>query len=353
MSVMNLAHRSLEGPALEAGELSALLTDDVPLLLLLHQAYEVRRHGFGNRVQIHILNNARNARCSEDCGYCSQSAVSGAPVRPYEWKPEEELIREARAAYRMGAFRYCVVGSGREPTVSQVKALASAVKAIKREVPVQVCVSVGMLDDQKAQAFKSAGVDRVNHNLNTSERHYPRICSTHGYTDRLETLRAASRAGLEACSGMIVGMGESDEDIVEVALRLRELEIQSIPVNFLIPIQGNPVQADGSLSPQRCLRVLAVFRLANPMAEIRAAGGREGHLRALEPLALFPANSLFIEGYLTTKGEGAAATFRMIRDAGFVVERADGEIASWGELGLDDAFRVAGTEQILRPEIRS
>ena len=349
---MNLAHRSLEGPALEADELSALLTEDVPLLLLLHQAYEVRRHCFGNRVQIHILNNARNARCPEDCGYCSQSAVSEAPVTPYEWKPEEELLREARAAYSMGAFRYCVVASGREPTLSQVRALAGAVQAIKREVPVQVCVSVGLLDEQKAQAFKDAGVDRVNHNLNTSERHYPQICSTHGYTERLETLRAARRAGLEACSGMIVGMGEGDDDIVEVALKLRELEIQSIPVNFLIPIQGNPLRTDGSLSPQRCLRVLALFRLANPTAEIRAAGGREGHLRALEPLALFPANSLFIEGYLTTKGEGATNTFRMIRDAGFVVERADGVIASWGELGLDDAFRVTGTEQILRPEVQ-
>jgi biotin synthase len=277
--------------------------------------------------------------------------VTEAPVHPYEWKDGAELLKEARAAYEAGAFRHCIVASGRGPTTHQVRALAASVRAVKREVPVQVCVSVGLLNEAEARALRQAGVDRVNHNLNTSERHYPKICSTHTYADRLETLRAARAAGLEACSGMIVGMGESDEDIVEVARKLRELEIKSIPVNFLIPIEGNPLRSDGTLTPQRCLRVLAMFRLANPAAEIRAAGGREGHLGALEPLALFPANSLFIEGYLTTKGKGAEATYRMIRDAGFVVERPDGTVASWQEFGLDDAFRVTGTDRILRPEV--
>ncbi|MFQ5514514.1 MAG: biotin synthase BioB [Myxococcota bacterium] len=348
---MSLADRSLDGPPLEPGELLGVLRDEIALLPLLHEAFRVRERFFGRRVQIHILNNARNARCPEDCGYCSQSRISEAPLRPYEWKSREELIEEARAAQAAGAYRYCMVASGRGLTERQLRELAENVRAIRREVPVRICVSVGLLDEAAADRLREAGVDRLNHNLNTSERHYPSICSTHRYADRIATLQAARAAGLDACSGMILGMGESDEDVVEVACRLRELEVPSIPVNFLIPIEGNPLRSDGTLTPERCLRVLALFRLANPRAEIRAAGGREGHLRALEPLALYPANSLFVEGYLTTRGKAAQDTYRMIRDAGFVIERPDGGVADWRELGLDDAFRVEGTERVLRPEV--
>ena len=350
-AAVNLASRVLDGQALDGAELAPLLSPDVALLPLLHEAWLVRRAAFGNRVQVHVLSNARNARCPEDCGYCSQSAVSEAPLEPYEWKDEEVLLEEARRAHASGAYRYCIVASGRGPTRGQVQRLSDTVRRIKREVPVQICVSVGLVDDEAARAFKEAGVDRLNHNLNTSESHYEEICSTHDYADRIATLQAAKRAGLDTCSGMILGMGESDDDVVEVALRLRELEVPSIPVNFLIPIDGNPVMSDGSLSPQRALRALALFRLANPRAEIRVAGGREGHLRSLEALSLYPANSLFVEGYLTTRGRDARDSYRMIRDAGFVVERSDGSVASWQELGLDDAFRVAGSEDILKPEV--
>jgi biotin synthase len=318
---------------------------------LLHEAFLVRQAAFGKRVQVQVLNNARNARCPEDCGYCSQSAISDAPLQPYEWKAEDDLLAEARAAHRGGAYRYCIVASGRGPTQGQVRRLADVVRKIKAEVPVQVCVSVGLVDEDDARLLKDAGVDRLNHNLNTSERHYPEICTTHSYSDRIRTLQAARVAGLETCSGMILGMGETDDDVVLVALELRELEVPSIPVNFLIPIDGNPVYDDGTLTPERALRALAMFRLANPKAEIRVAGGREGHLRALEPLALYPANSLFVEGYLTTVGKPATDTYRMIRDAGFVVERADGTVADWQELGLDDAFRVAGSAEIMKPEV--
>jgi biotin synthase len=348
---MNLAARSLDGPPLDRDELLRTLGPELPLLPLLHEARVARERGYGNRVRVHILNNAQNARCPEDCGYCSQSAITNAPLRPYPWKPKEELVAEARAAHAAGAFRYCMVASGRGPTDRQIEFLADAVRAIRAEVPVRICVSVGLLDEQKARALKAAGVDRLNHNLNTSERRYPEICSTHTYADRLATLRAARAAGLQACSGLIAGMGEEDVDLVDVALTLRELEVPSIPVNFLLPIEGNPIRSDGSLSPERCLRVLAMMRLANPRAEIRVAAGREGHLRSLEALALWPANSLFVEGYLTTKGKGATDTYRMIRDAGFVVEGPEGEILPWASLGLDDVFRVEGTDAILKPAV--
>jgi biotin synthase len=349
---MNLARRALEGPALAAQELQELLGSTVPLLPLLHEAWQVRQTRFGNRVQVHVLNNAQNARCPEDCGYCSQSVVSDAPLQPYSWKTRAMLLAEARAAHAAGAYRYCMVASGRGPNARQVGELCEAVRAIKKELPIGICVSIGLLGEEAARELKAAGVDRLNHNLNTSESHYPEICSTHTYADRLATLRAARSAGLELCSGMIAGMGESDADIVEVALKLRELDVPSIPVNFLIPIDGNPVVSDGTLTPVRALRILCMFRLANPQAELRCAGGREGHLRALEPLALYPANSLFVDGYLTTRGKAALDTYQMIRDAGFVVERPDGSLVSWAELGIEDAgFRVPGDAPLLKPEV--
>ena len=191
---------------------------------------------------------------------------------------------------------------------------------MKERYPIEVCLSVGILGDEQARILADAGLDRLNHNLNTSESHYPEICSTHTYADRVNTLLAAKKSGIEPCSGLILGMGEQSRDVVEVAFELRELEVPSIPVNFLIPIQGNPVLSDGSLTPERCLRALRLMRLVNPRAEIRVAGGREGHLRGLEPLALWPANSLFVEGYLTTRGDAVAETYRMIHDAGFEVD---------------------------------
>jgi biotin synthase len=348
---VNLAQRSLEGPALSSAELVSLLGPEIPLLPLLHEAFLVRAHRFERRVRVHVLSNAQNARCPEDCGYCAQSAVTDAPVRPYRWKPREVLLDEARAAYRAGAFRYCIVASGRGPTDRQIDELCETVRAIKAEVPVQICTSLGLLDRAKAERLRDAGVDRLNHNLNTSESHYPEICSTHTYADRLATLGAAREVGLPLCSGMIVGMGEKDADIATVASTLAGLEVPSIPVNFLIPIDGNPVQGDGTLTPERVLRVLAMFRLANPQAELRIAAGREGHLGAMEPLALYPANSLFVDGYLTTRGAPGARTYRMIRDAGFVVERADGSLASWDELGVGADFEVEGDPEILRKDL--
>jgi biotin synthase len=277
--------------------------------------------------------------------------VSDAPLKPYPWKSREDLLAGAREAFAAGAYRYCIVASGRGPTQRRTDELADIVREIKREVPIEVCVSVGLLDEAKARRLRDAGVDRVNHNLNTSERHTPEIVSTHSYADRVATLRAAQSVGLQACSGLIIGMGETNRDIVDVALELRTLEVPSIPVNFLIPIDGNPIQSDGSITPERALRTLCLFRLANPSAEVRAAGGREGHLRSLEALALYPANSLFVEGYLTTRGHAARATYRMIRDAGFVVERSGGEVIPWRELGVDDAYRVDGSLEILKPSV--
>ena len=233
--------------------------------------------------------------------------------------------------------------------------IAGLVKEIKTRWPIEVCLSAGLMGDEHAQILKEAGLDRMNHNLNTSEKRYDDITSTHTYADRVATLEAAKRNGLESCSGMIVGMGESSIDILEVAYKLRELEVPSIPVNFLIPIEGNQVQNDGSLTPERCLRALSLMRFVNPTAEIRVAGGREGHLRSMQPFALYPANSLFVEGYLTTKGDPVQETYAMIRDAGFEV---DGNDAYRDLNGItkdapgDSQFQIpGGGDELLKPEI--
>jgi biotin synthase len=244
-----------------------------------------------------------------------------------------------------------MVLSGRGPTLERTRRLAEIIRKVKSAYPIEVCLSVGLLGEEHARVLADAGLDRLNHNLNTSETHYGEICTTHTYRDRVDTLLAAKKCGIEPCSGLIVGMGETSRDVVEVALRLRELEVPSIPVNFLIPIEGNPVRSDGSLTPERCLRALALMRLVNPRAEIRAAGGREGHLRALAPLALYPANSLFVEGYLTTRGDAVRETYRMIRDAGFEV---DGN-PLYDQLREEERpeFRLAGGDgELLRPEVR-
>ena len=349
-----LAARALVGDAPSPEEARRMLDGDgYELLPLVHAAYQPRAKHFGRKVMVHVLNNVQNGLCPEDCGYCSQSSDSEAEIRKYPMKGTDEILAEAERAARAGASRYCMVLSGRGPTLKRTHELAEVIRTVKAAHPIEVCLSVGLLEAEHAKILGDAGLDRLNHNLNTSESHYGEICSTHTYADRIATLEAARAAGIEPCSGLIVGMGETSHDIVEVAFRLRELKVPSIPVNFLIPIEGNPVQDDGSLTPERCLRALCMMRLVNPSAEIRVAAGREGHLRGLESLALWPANSLFVEGYLTTKGDAVNETYRMIRDAGFEV---DGNPLTAVE-GFSDPegtqFRIAGSDgDILKPEIR-
>ena len=349
-SYARLAERALQDePPSESDCLWILDGEDVALLPLLHAAFAPRERHFARRVMVHVLNNVHNGLCPEDCGYCSQSRDSEAAIRKYAMKPDDAIFAEAEAAARAGASRYCMVLSGRGPTLAATRRLAEVIRGVKQRFPIEVCLSVGLLDEEHARILADAGLDRLNHNLNTSASHYPEICSTHSYEDRVRTLRAARKCGIGTCSGLILGMGEQSPDIVEVAFHLRELEVPSIPVNFLIPIDGNPVSDDGSLHPERCLRALCLMRLVNPRAEIRVAGGREGHLRHLGALALWPANSLFVEGYLTTRGDDVAETYRMIRDAGFEVE---GNPLSNATAGDEAGFRLRGGDRdVLKAEI--
>ncbi len=315
------AEAGKQNEAIGREEAKHVLEDpELGLLPLIHAAGAVRQRYFGNRVAIHVLDNVRNGACPEDCGYCGQSKDSAAPIKPYKMKPVEEIVSDAARAKEQGAYRFCMAMARRGPSEQDVKHVCDAIRRI-RGMGLRTCLSAGLLDEPKARRLKEAGLDRLNHNLNTSERHYPAICSTHTYRDRVSTLQAARSAGLGICSGLIVGMNEAREDLVDVAIALREVGAESVPVNFLLPIEGNRLddpRCEGqAVDPQFALRVLCMFRLTNPSAEVRIAAGREYHLRSLQPLALWPANSLFMEGYLLTEGQEASDTLRMMLDAGF------------------------------------
>jgi biotin synthase len=300
-----------------------ILSDaSLEILPLLDAAYQVRKRYFGQEVSVHILNNAQNGHCPEDCRYCAQARTSTADIEEYGTKSDEEILQEARRAYAQGASCYCMVFAGRRASSSRIEHLKRIVSQIKSEFPdKEICVSAGFVSPQGALELKQAGLDRLNHNLNTSKAYYPQICTTHTFQDRLDTLLAAKGAGLKICSGMIVGMGEKPADIMDVAKRLRALKAEAIPVNFFLPIAGNGLlPQELALKPDFVLRVLCLFRLLNPSAEIRIAAGRELYLRSLEVMALYPANSLFLQGYLNAKGSSNEQTLRMIQDAGFVIK---------------------------------
>lgn len=316
-----LSQTSLAGEELDPGiYLDILTSQNYDVVHLLNEAYKVRRHYWGDAVKIHVINNAQNGNCPEDCAYCAQAKTATTDIADYKMKSEEEILAEAKQAYESGAFRYCMVFSGRGPRKPRVKKLAEIIRKIKNQYPLEVCLSPGLIDDEDAQLLKEAGLNRFNHNLNTSEEFYPQICTTHTFQDRLTTLGAAKKAGIELCSGVIAGLGETPEDLIKVAFKLRQLKAESIPVNFLIPVPGTRLENTNRLTPQYCLRILCVFRFLNPSTELRVSAGREYHLRSLQPLALMAANSLFMDGYLNTKGTNPVETIQMITDAGFTID---------------------------------
>lgn len=299
--------------------LALLTTPDEELLGLINAAYHIRRRYFGNRVTLQMLFNAKSGACQEDCHYCTQSTISTAPIDRYALVEPKEMLKAARRAAEAKAQRYCVVISGRSPLDREIEEISQAVRQIKEEMSLQVCCSLGLLSEPQAKQLKAAGVDRINHNLNTSEAYHASICTTHTFQDRLTTLKNARSAGLELCSGGIIGMGEHDEDLVELAFALQALDPDSIPLNMLHPVAGTPLADANHLTPQRCLKVMSMFRFVHPKRELRAAGGREFNLRSLQPLALYVADSLFVNGYLTTPGDPAHEVQKMIQDLGFEV----------------------------------
>ncbi|WP_449417627.1 biotin synthase BioB [Phormidium nigroviride] len=322
-----LADSALAGKCLSREESLAVLTapDDI-LLEQLSAAYRVRRHYWGNRVRLHYLLNAQSGLCPEDCHYCSQSKISTAEIEKYPLLAKEKILDAAERAKQLKAGTFCLVISGRQPSESTFNRVVDAVETVKANYDLKICACLGLLSEEQTHRLAKAGVDRVNHNLNTSEEYHSEICTTHTFDDRVETVNHVKAAGITTCSGGILGMGESDDDVINLALSLRDLGVTSVPVNFFIPIPGTPFADIKTLNPRQCLRILCLFRFLLPSQEIRIAGGREVHLRSLQPLGLYAANSIFVGDYLTTPGQTANQDWEMIRDAGFVLEASDGSL---------------------------
>jgi biotin synthase len=316
-----LADRVLKGREITDEEAEAILDcPDEELLLLLQGAYKIRRTYYGNKVKLNMIINAKSGLCPENCGYCSQSSISTAPVKTYKMVDKETLIRGAEEAHRMQVGTYCIVASGRGPSEKEIDTVVAAVQEIKERFGLKVCACLGILTPEQANRLKEAGVDRYNHNINTSKEHHANITTSHTYDDRVRTVETVKQAGISPCSGVIIGMKETKQDVINMARSLKLLDADSIPVNFLHAIDGTPLAGTNELNPRYCLKVLALFRYINPTKEIRISGGREVNLRSLQPLGLYAANSIFVGDYLTTEGQEKSEDFKMLEDMGFEID---------------------------------
>lgn len=317
-----LAKRVLEGHLLTDEEaLSILDSPDEDLLPLLHAAYTIRRHYYGNKVKLNMIMNTKSGLCPENCGYCAQSIVSKAPIEKYTMMKQEEIVAGAERAAELNAGTYCIVASGRGPANRELDIVIDSVKEIKEKYEhMTVCACLGLLKPEQAKRLKEAGVDRYNHNINTSEAHHESITTSHTYDDRVNTVDLVKQSGISPCSGVIIGMRETKEDVVAMARSLHAMDADSIPVNFLHAVDGTPLGGTDELTPRYSLKVLCLFRFINPTKEIRISGGREVNLRSLQPFGLYPANSIFIGDYLTTSGQESDRDRQMLVDLGFEVD---------------------------------
>jgi biotin synthase len=317
-----LADRVLAGGALtDEDALSILDCPDEDLLLLLHASYKIRKQYFGNKVKLNMIINTKSGLCPENCGYCAQSIVSKAPIEKYAMMKQEEIVAGAERAASVNAGTYCIVASGRGPVNRELEIVIDSVKEIKaKHRDMTVCACLGLLKPDQAKRLKEAGVDRYNHNINTSAAHHESITTSHTYDDRVNTVELVKEAGISPCSGVIIGMRETKEDVVAMARSLHAIDADSIPVNFLHAVDGTPLEGTNELTPRYCLKVLCLFRFINPTKEIRISGGREVNLRSLQPFGLYPANSIFIGDYLTTAGQESDRDRQMLEDLGFEVD---------------------------------
>ena len=321
VNYLSLAESVLSGTPATASDARAILSSpNEDLLDLVAAAARLRREHFGKRIKINYLVNLKSGLCPEDCSYCSQRLGSEAEILKYSWLPKEEAKRQAEFGLAGGASRVCLVASGRGPSNRDVERVSGMVEEIKSATPgVEVCACLGFLKDGQAHRLKEAGVDAYNHNLNTAESLYADICSTHTFADRVDTVDKARGAGLSPCSGLLVGVGETNDQIIEAIESLKAVDSDSIPVNFLIPFDGTPLEGTNTLTPQHCVRILCAVRFLCPDRELRIAGGREMHLRSLQSLSLNVANSLFLGDYLTSEGQAAEEDLDMIVDGGFEI----------------------------------
>lgn len=316
-----LKHMIVNGMLIDRAQ--ALKLIDQPLAALAEGADELRRHFCQDRFDLCTIVSAKSGRCPEDCAYCAQSAhhpVKDVPVHPL--LSQAELVADARRQAQAGTFRYSIVTSGHSLSQPEIDSIAQAITAIKKEVGIEVCLSLGLLDQGSFEQLKQAGASRVHCNLETSKRFFPRICSTHRFEDKIKTLKAAAQAGFSLCSGGIIGLGETMVDRIDWILSARELGVESIPINLLNPIAGTPLAGQAILSPQELQRTVAIARWLVPKGTIRLAGGRGLLPDKGRQCFQSGANGAITGDMLTTQGISPATDRQLLKELGFKLDRS-------------------------------
>lgn len=310
--------RVLQGEKLSRDEALTLLSlGKTHVMHLLAGADEIRRHYCGEAMDFCADVNARSGRCSENCKFCAQSGWYHTGVQEYPLRSTEDLLAEAKQAEAYGAKRFGLVTSGRGQEAEQFASIVQTVRAIKRETKLKVCCSLGLLTTAQLRELKDAGVYRIHCNLETSKRYFPSICTTHTWQEKADHIHRIQAVGLDVCAGGIIGLGETDEDRVDLALALRDFHVQSVPLNIFSPIKGTPFADKPVLQPMEICRTMAMFRYVLPTATIRVCAGREGALRDMQGLALMAGlNGAMIGGYLTISGRPPDRDKQLARDAG-------------------------------------
>lgn len=317
MDVESLGNAVLQGKQINREE--ALWLYDQPLEELCRKADAIREHFCGWGFDICTIINGKSGRCSENCRFCAQSAHNHTGAEEYPLLAAEEIAAQAKKNDEQGVLRYSIVTSGKRLSDEEVGRMCEAVRQIRRESGISVCISFGLLSEEQYRKLKEAGVSRVHNNLETSRRNFPNICTTHTFEDKIRAIRAAQAAGLSVCSGGIMGLGETPEDRIDMAFSLRELGIRSVPVNMLNPIPGTPFADNQRLDAEEMRRIVAVYRFILPKASIRLAGGRGLLADKGRSCFLSGANAAISGDMLTTSGITVETDMKLLRELGYEV----------------------------------
>jgi len=315
--VETLGNKILEGKMITKQE--AIELYEQPLQELCQKANEIRKQFCSNRFDICTIINGKSGRCSENCRFCAQSAYSHTNAAEYPLLPAEEIVAQAKVNDKQGVLRYSIVTSGKRLSDQEVDKMCEAVQKIKEETDISICISFGLLKEEQYRKLKAAGVTRVHNNLETSRKNFPNICTTHTFEDKVNAIRAAQAAGLSVCSGGIMGLGETPEDRIDMALTLRELGIKSVPVNMLNPIPGTPLGQNKKLTAEDMCRIVAVYRFILPDASIRLAGGRGLLPDKGRSCFLSGANAAISGDMLTTAGITVETDMKLLKELEYEV----------------------------------
>jgi len=320
--IQKIGDKVLEGGSVSMKEILPLLEAKGPDVMdLVAVANRVRVKFNGNEIDLCSLLNAKSGKCSEDCAFCAQSAHYQTDAPTYPLMNADQMVKEAREAQKRRTGRFCLISSGRQLNDKEFEVILSGLDRIRKETTLDLDCSLGTLSEERAEGLKKVGVTRYNHNLETAESHFSKICTTHSFRDRVQTIEVLKDQGFSICCGGIIGLGESPQQRLELAFSVRQLEIECIPFNILNPRPGTPLEHSEAIPPIEIIKTISLFRLVLPKGTIKIAGGREANLRDLQSLSLLAgANGLIVGNYLTTPGRNAEDDLTMIRDVGFQIK---------------------------------